>query len=121
MRVLRIAAIAAAMMLAGGLAEADWDHSHPEWDQWFADQMQPNGGSVSCCNKADGHVLEDEDVRVVDGDYEVRTASGWLRFPNRGLGQPGNTVLGPTGNPTGHWVAWYMGQTAYCLSEGTQA
>lgn len=121
MRALTVAALAAVMSLAGVAAKADWDHSHPEWDAWFSAQVQPNGGDISCCSYADGHLIEEKDVRVVAGDYEVRTPAGWLRFPNKGLGVPGNTVLGPTGNPTGHWVAWFYGSTAYCLSEGVQA
>lgn len=118
---LRVAAVAAVMVMAVCSAKADWDHSHPEWDAWFTVQTQPNGSAISCCSYADGHVLEEQDVRVVGGDYEVRTPTGWLRFPNTGLGHLGNTVLGPTDNPTGHWVAWYDGDIPYCLSEGVQA
>lgn len=103
--------------------------AHPEWAKWFADQIQPNGQpgvdghGVSCCNQADGHILDDNDVRIVDGDYEVHTPEvGWLRFPNNGEGQSGNTVLGYVRNPTGHAVAWYTDWgRPLCFAPGTGA
>lgn len=97
----------------------DKPFAHPEWADWFAKQSTPDEHRYSCCNQSDGHILDDDDVRIVGNDYEVKTEHGWLRFPNTGQGQPGNTVLGFNDNPTGHSVAWWSGARAICFAEGT--
>lgn len=93
---------------------------HPEWDTWMAEQKTPDHRQYSCCNKTDAYILEDYQVRIRDGQYEVLTFDGrWLRFENTGQGNPGNTVLGAVQNPTGHAVAWYIGLQAFCFAEGS--
>src|SRR6478609_8657717 len=76
------------------------DPNHPEFNDWFAAQVTPDNRHFSCCDKSDVHILDDIEVRIVAGEYEVLTSDGWLRFPNTGQGNVGNTVLGPVGNPT---------------------
>ena len=120
MRRVLIVAIGLALGVMIGRAHAHV-HDHPEWDEWFASQQTPDDRKWSCCNKSDAYLLEDDDVRIVEGEYEVKTDQGWLRFPNTGQGREGNTVMGYSRNPTGHAVAWYIGGTAFCFAEGTSA
>lgn len=96
---------------------------------WFAAQKVPDelantDHPLSCCAEADGHILTDDDWRIADGEYQVRTGPDrWTVFPNKGQGKPGNTVLGQTGNPTGNPVAWWLYQDGNpvprCLAPGT--
>lgn len=92
---------------------------HPEWDEWFAAQRVPDGTGAVCCDKTDVYLLDDGDVRVVDGQYEARVDGSWLRFPNTGQGKPRNTVFGYTANPTGGYVAWVFHGLPRCFAEGT--
>jgi len=92
---------------------------HPEWDEWFAAQRVPDGTGAVCCDKSDVYLLDDEDVRIVDGQYEARVNSVWLQFPNTGQGKPGNKVFGYTANPTGSYVVWVLHGLPRCLAEGT--
>jgi hypothetical protein len=94
---------------------------HPEWDEWFAKQKIPDGTQRSCCAKSDVHLLEDNEWRVRNGNYEVITAQGWMTFPNNGVGNPGNVVLGEVNNPTGQAVAWFNPGAPYCFVAGTQS
>lgn len=92
---------------------------HPEWDNWLKAQRTPDERNTICCDKTDAYLLDDEDVRVRNGEYEGRINGQWIRFPNTGQGNPGNTVLGAVGNPTGSAVAWVYGGRAFCFLPGT--
>lgn len=92
---------------------------HPEWNEWLSAQRTPDGNNYSCCNRSDAYLLDDEDVRVVDGDYEAKIEGEWIKFPNTGEGNKGNTVLGAVGNPTGGAIAWAFHGRAYCFAPGT--
>ncbi len=97
---------------------------HPEWDEWMAAQVVPDrpDSQYSCCNKSDAYLLDDDAVRVVDGQYEALLEGKWVQFPNLGQGVFGNTVLATSGNPTGHAVAWWTpAHGPYCFAEGTMS
>lgn len=108
----------------------DPDHPGPH-HAWFEAQKVPDGSGRSCCAEADGHILEEEDWRIADGEYQVRIHGSWITFPNTGQGHEGNTILGETGNPMGKPVAWWLGGTLQdgvaepvvprCLAPGTVA
>lgn len=88
--------------------------------QWF--QRQKDFGGRDCCGEADGHILEDEDQKIVGDHYEVRIHDHWIRvLPNQFRG---NALNDP--NPTGHPIIWYgnveFGQgdvVIYCFAPGT--
>lgn len=117
--------VASAMALAAGaiIITARMACAHTgEFHEWFNAQKIPDGTGRSCCAESDGHVLEEDDWRVgASGEYEVRAGSEWIVFRNTGEGNPGNTVLGFTNNPTGHPVAWYSASmhVPYCFAPGT--
>lgn len=91
-----------------------------QYHDWFDRQLVPDGSGKSCCKEGDGHILSDDDWRIREGEYEVLISGEWVRFPNTGDGHLGNKVLGYTGNPTGHPVAWYASASViYCLAPGT--
>lgn len=97
---------------------------HPEWDIWMAAQMVPDDTNdvYSCCNKSDAYLLSDDVVRIVNGEYEALLEGQWIRFPNKGQGHAGNTVLATSGNPTGSYVAWWtQAHGPYCFAEGTMS
>jgi hypothetical protein len=79
----------------------------PALHAWFESQHDRDGRS--CCAEADGHVMADEDVRFVEGHFEVRIGDAWMAVPERAMAQ------GPM-NPLGHPVAWWIGEHFYCLS-----
>ncbi len=109
-------AIAILFLAAPALAHVA---GHPEWDEWFMAQRVPDDTGAVCCDKTDVYLLDDEDVRIVDGQYEARVNGEWLKFPNTGQGKPHNTVFGWTGNPTGSYVAWVFHGLPRCFAEGT--
>lgn len=97
---------------------------HPEFDSWLMAQQRPNDIGGRCCDKSDAYLLDDEDVRIRDGQYQARLNGTWVEFPNTGKGKPGNTVFGFMANPTGGYVAWATrtGDGTYyplCFAEGT--
>lgn len=92
---------------------------HPEWTEWLAAQKTPDTFQTSCCDRSDSYLLDDEDVRVRDGEYEGRINGKWITFPNKGQGNAGNTVLGAVGNPTGGSIAWVYNGRPYCFAPGT--
>jgi hypothetical protein len=72
---------------------------------WFLAQKQepnplyPNSPPSSCCGDNDGYVLAYEDLRVVDGVYEVRIKNVWWKY---------NLPVNPYHeNPTGKTWVWY--------------
>jgi hypothetical protein len=95
---------------------------HPEWDEWLRAQQTPNDHPFSCWDKSDAYLLEDEDLRFASGEIEARIPGyGWIKFPNTGQGNPGNTILGAVGNPTGGAIAWAYYGKPFCLSLGTMS
>lgn len=93
---------------------------NPAWHDWFENQEMPDGSHRSCCREGDGHILSDDQWRIADGEYEVWIEDQWVRFPNKGQGKPGNTVMGYTANPTGSPVAWWHSPSViYCFAPGT--
>ncbi len=108
------------------------DLNSPE-HAWWGCQMQPDTG-VTCCNVADGHVLKDEDWRLVpagkgtDAHYEVRIVGVWIPVP------PGKVInetqrCGPEPNVEHRAMAkvWYSPPingaiesiTIFCFEAGT--
>ncbi len=87
---------------------------------WF--EQQHNVKGQLCCDVSDGHMLDEKDVRMKGGIYEVRIEGVWfpvgpseMRDPIRG---------GP--NPTGHPIVWYTrtitrlpGLIISCFAPGT--
>ncbi len=101
------------------------DGGHGAYHEWFAKQMVPDETTRGCCAESDGHVLEEEDWKIIDGEYTVRTGpdGAWTVFPNTGAGKPKNTILGFNSNPTGKPVAWWTylngKAVARCFAPGT--
>jgi glucose dehydrogenase len=85
------------------MADAHWQPQYaqvsPVMQQWFQGLKSPRG--IPCCDTADGHRLDDADVRTADGRWQVRIGGAWrdvmeeqtLSVPNK-FGQP---------------IVWYMG------------
>jgi hypothetical protein len=94
---------------------------HPEWTPWFNAQYVPDGSGYKCCDESDAYLLGEDDVRIVDHEIEARIDGQWHQFKNNGVGKSGNTVMGFTGNPTGHTVAWMWNGAPRCLAETTGA
>lgn len=91
----------------------------PALHEWFERQVNQNHGD--CCKLADGHILEQEDTRIVDGHYEVRIENYWYPI------QPYMMRLAAMDdpNPTGKPIVWYsrideMGvyYQIYCFAPG---
>lgn len=80
---------------------------------WFERQHNLNGGW--CCDIADGHVLEDEDTRIIGGQFEVSINGAWRKIAPWMMRQ--SAFDDP--NPTGHPIVWYMGSAIYCFAPGT--
>lgn len=126
MKHLRLAAVLATPFLIWSLSAiahlAPGQEPGP-YAEWFRTQTIPDGTGRSCCNTADGHIIDDNDWRIADGEYQVLIDDEWVTFANTGAGNHGNTILGAVGNPTGHPVAWWLksGQTVYpfCFAPGT--
>ena len=72
---------------------------------WFQSLHNPTL-SMSCCDKADGHILADKDWRTVADGYEVSIENIWVPVPKE-------AVLDRADNPTGSAVAfWLPGSTS---------
>ena len=106
------------LILLTGTASAHIE-GHPEWDAWLKSQIVPDGTHRVCCDKSDAYLLDDEDIRIRNGQYEARINGEWMVFPNTGVDHPGNTVFGMTGNPTGGAIAWVFQGAARCFGEPT--
>jgi hypothetical protein len=111
--------ILAMLLLASATPALPHVLDHPEWNSWFEAQRVPDDTSAVCCDKTDVYLLEDSDVRIVDGQYEARIDGEWLKFPNTGQGKPHNTVFGAVSNPTGGAVAWVFHGLPRCFAEGS--
>jgi hypothetical protein len=87
----------------------------PALHEWFERQYNVNGGW--CCKESDGHILSDDDWRIVGVGYEVRIDGTWYDVPATAYRDP---VGGP--NPTQHAIAWWSpGEpiVIYCFTPGT--
>jgi len=87
---------------------------------WF--ERQHNIRGQSCCANADGHILDDNDVRINGGSYEVQIEGVWYPVRPEALRDPVNG--GP--NPTGHPIVWYTRRNTFvpdlvifCFAPGT--
>ena len=74
----------------------------PELHEWF--ERQKNQGGSPCCSVADGHMLEEDAVRIVGDHYEVNINNKWHKIEPRMMRQ--NALDDP--NPTGKAVVWYV-------------
>ncbi|HYZ22045.1 MAG TPA: hypothetical protein VE690_07800 [Rhodopila sp.] len=66
--------------------------------KWF--EAQKSNSGTSCCSISDGHVLDEENIRVVNEHWEVRIRGNWVPVPAQ-------AVIRSPDNPTGKSVAWY--------------
>jgi hypothetical protein len=66
---------------------------------WFEAQRTRQG--YSCCSIADGHVLEEDDIRETANGWEVRIDGTWHPVPE-------SKVIHSDDNPTGKTVVWYV-------------
>jgi hypothetical protein len=87
---------------------------------WF--ERQQNVRGQSCCANSDGHMLDDKDVRIKGGTYEVLIEGTW--YPVRLDAMRDSVRGGP--NPTGHPIVWYTrtftstpGLSISCFAPGT--
>jgi hypothetical protein len=78
------------------------DSLNPQNDKWLSEQKNRNG--ANCCSVADGHILNDEDVRTTGGTYEyrARTPVGNVWVP-----VPAYALISGHDNPYGKPIAWY--------------
>lgn len=88
--------------------------------KWF--EKQHNVRGELCCDVSDGHILDEKDVRMKDGAYEVRIDGVWFRV---GPSEMRDAVRGGP-NPTGHPIVWYTrtitplpGWVISCFAPGT--
>ena len=85
--------------------------------RWFANQYNTVGGS--CCGLGDGHVIEEEDVRVAGDHFEVQIDGDW--YPVR-AGQMRDAARGGP-NIMRKPIVWYSvtgaGIVIYCLAPGS--
>lgn len=92
----------------------------PALHAWFERQKNMNGDT--CCDLSDGHIISDDDVRIVNGHYEINIEGSWYSFMDYAM--RGNALNDP--NPTGHPIVWYRnmggfdgGIVIYCFAPGT--
>lgn len=93
---------------------------NPELHAWFERQHNLNNGW--CCNLADGHILEEEEWRVVGNNYEVFIRNQWVKIDSELLRR--DPLSDP--NPTGKAIVWYaiLGENRlqiYCFASGTKS
>jgi hypothetical protein len=115
------AAFVAAAVNAGALAAPPpgTDLSSPT-HKWF--EMQYNTQGELCCDVSDGHMIDERDVRMTEGAYEVRIDGEW--YPVGPSAMRDAVRGGP--NPTGHPIVWYTrtftrlpGLVISCFAPGT--
>lgn len=101
--------------MAHGAPPPGTDLSSPV-HQWF--ERQRNMRGVNCCSISDGHVIDNDEWRVVGDRYEVLINGEWHRVLPEKLRDPAG---GP--NPMGKAVVWYTTAFGpvmiYCFSPGT--
>lgn len=109
-------ALAAALALIGGVADARWpaDKPHTPEASWFQSLKQPNGGS--CCDLSDCFRLDDSMVRQIGDHYQFRADAvvfkglgdgQWHDIPDEVLIR-GQKLAALGGNPTGQWIVCAM-------------
>jgi hypothetical protein len=76
------------------------DQSNPAYAPWFQSLTNANRHGMSCCAEADGHILLDNQSRVVGDHYQVWIAQAWQDVPPE-------AVLNRVDNPTGSPVVFY--------------
>lgn len=119
---LMLAAAALCVALAALFAFVPTADAHVEgleqYTPWFMAQRVPddNKSDLKCCDQSDAYALTDEQIRIVDHEPEAEINGHWVRFPDRGVGKPGNRTMGYTGNPTGKTIAWLFQDQPRCLS-----
>src|SRR5262245_59666904 len=96
------------------------DPLNSQKDKWFGEQKNRNG--ASCCAIADGHILNEEDVRTTGGIYvdAARTPLGHVWLP-----VPPSPLISGHDNPYGKPIAWYTirpdnyAVNTWCFMPGT--
>lgn len=83
----------------------------PRLHAWFERQYSVAG--AWCCDVSDGHILRNDEWRIVDGHYEVVISGRWQVVPDSALRDPKG---GP--NPTGAAIAWYRNGHLSCFAPG---
>lgn len=86
------------------------DMTHPEFNEWYSELMQPDNPTMSCCGKADSYFADE--MRFHDGKaYAVISddrPDEPLKRPHIPNGTeievPNNKLKYNRGNPTGHGV-----------------
>jgi len=96
-------------------------HIDPEVHAWF--ERQTNQHGTSCCNVADGHVLESDEWRQSpdsSSGYSVLIGGTWWPIDSYAMRKA--NLDDP--NPTGQAVAWYVweegGPLIYCFTPGAE-
>jgi hypothetical protein len=93
-----VAAVALAIVAAVAAGAAPPRSSDPDLAPWFRALQAPSG--MSCCDRADGHILADGDWRTAGDGYEIKIQGQWVAVPPE-------AVLQRADNPTGGAVAFY--------------
>jgi hypothetical protein len=82
--------------------------------EWVTTQHAPSG--QYCCDLSDGRPLKAEEIRVVDGHYEVLyTKKHWIYATEEWLKVPDEAILHQL-SPVGYPIVWVAGERVFCLA-----
>ncbi len=85
-----------------------------DFAEWVMTQHSPTG--QYCCDISDGRPLHSDEIRVVDGHYEVLyTKRHWTYGTEEWLVVPKDAIL-PQLSPVGYPIAWVFREHVYCLA-----
>lgn len=108
------------MLIFPASAHVPGEDPNSELYKWADRQVSDIG--KGCCGHGDSHVLPEDRVRTVHGDYEVEIDGRWYRIAKPWLLR--DVIKDP--NPSGHGVVWYGpnigmpgGVEIYCFSPPT--
>jgi hypothetical protein len=96
------------------------DADNPEFDSWYAELMQPDNPTASCCGKADAYWCEDIHFKRARRSAPSRMIVWFIRRPPVPVGTeieiPDRKLKWDRGNPTGHSIVFLSsGGAVFCF------
>jgi hypothetical protein len=85
-----------------------------DFTEWVTTQHAQSG--QYCCDLSDGRPLKADEIRVVDGHYEVLyTKKHWIYATEEWLKVPDEAILHQL-SPVGYPIAWVFKEHVFCLA-----
>jgi hypothetical protein len=82
--------------------------------EWVTTQSSPSG--QYCCDLSDGRPLHAEEIRIIDGHYQVLyTKKHWENGTEQWLQVPKEAIL-PQLSPVGYPIVWILDARVYCFA-----